>query len=75
MDGKLVLFKEEIWQEQEEAASRALKRERYDKPYVFKKRNNEEQANFNAKVDEALAHAESELSIAEHNPTSTSAVR
>ena len=55
MDAKLAQFQEEIRQGQEEAASRALKRASYDKPYVFRKRGNEEQASFNAKVDDSWA--------------------
>ena len=72
MDEKLAQFQEEIRQGQEDAASRALKWARYDKPYVFKKRGNEEQASFNAKVDEALVQAESDLSVVEHTLASTS---
>ena len=75
MDRKLAQFKDEIHQGQEEAASRALKRARYDKPYTFRKRGNEEQANFNAKVDETLAQAESDLSLVERGPTPSAAVQ
>ena len=75
MDAKLTQFQEEIRQGQEEAVSRALKRARYDKPYVFRKRGNEEQASFNAKVDQTLVQAESDVSVVERNPTSTSAVQ
>ena len=45
---KLQQFREDIWQGQEEAATKALKWARYDKPYVSKKRGNEEQVTFNA---------------------------
>lgn len=75
MDEKLEQFQDEIRHGQEEAASRALKRARYDKPYTFRKRGNEEQANFNAKVDEAFAQAESDLSAVEHSSSSTGAVQ
>ena len=57
VDAKLQQFREEIWQGQEEAATKSLKRARYDKPYVFRKCGNEEHATFNAKVDETLAQA------------------
>ena len=68
-------FCDKIRQGQENAAAEALKWARYDKPYVFRKRGNEEQANFNAKVDEALAQATSDLSAVAATPASTSAVQ
>ena len=43
---------------------KALKRARYEKPYTFKRKGNEEQATFNAKLDETVADAESELTEA-----------
>ena len=73
MDDKLVKFRDKIRQGQENAAAKALKRARYDKPHVFRKRGNEEQANFNAKVDEALAQAASNLSAIAATPASTAA--
>ncbi len=36
-----------------------MKRARHDKPYSYKKKGNEEQATFNARVDEAFVEAES----------------
>ena len=38
-----------------------MKWAKYDKPYVFKRKGNEAQALFNAKVDEALAQAVSDI--------------
>ena len=61
MEAKLVEFKTEVRQGQEDAAARALKQARYEKPYSFKRKGNEEQASFNLKVDESLAEAEAEL--------------
>ena len=75
VDSKLAQFQEEVRQGQEEAAAKALKRARYERPYAFKKRGNEEQAAFNAKVDEALAEAEGELSSIPATTVSTPAVR
>ena len=60
-DAKLTDFREEMRQFQEEAATKALKRARHEKPYQFKRKGNEEQATFNAQVDEALAEAQLEL--------------
>ena len=47
----LCAFKDEIRQGQEEAATKALKRARHERPYQYKRKGNEEQAGFNAKVD------------------------
>ena len=48
MDEKFSEFQVEVRQGQEEAAVKALKRARYEKPYTFKRKGNEEQATFNA---------------------------
>ena len=61
MEEKLGEFRTEVRQGQEEAAAKALKCARYEKPYAFKRKGNEEQAEFNAKVDETAAEAEAEL--------------
>ena len=75
MDDKLVEFRNEIRQGQEDVAAKALKWVRYEKPYVFRKHGNEEQANFNAKVDKALAQAMSDLSAITATPAFTPAVQ
>ena len=75
IDAKLAEFREEIYQGQENAAAKALKRARFDKPNVFEKRGNEEQASFNAKVDEALAQVESDLASIEAGPVLTPEVQ
>ena len=75
MDEKLAKFQDKIRQGQEEAAMRTIKRSRYEKSYVFRKHGNEEQASFNAKVDETLAQAEINLSGVEHGSAATSAVQ
>ena len=69
MEEKLTEFKTEVRQGQEDAAARALMRARYEKPYAFKRKGNKEQANFNVKLDEAIAEAEVEL--AEAGPSTT----
>ena len=55
MEERFAEFRAEIRLEQEDAAARALKRARYEKPYEYKRKGNQEQAAFNAKVDEAVA--------------------
>ena len=64
MDEKFSEFQVEVRQGMEEAAAKALKRARYEKPYTFKRKGNEEQATFNAKLDETVADVESELTEA-----------
>ena len=58
---ELAVFKDEVRQGQEEAVAKALKRARHEKPYQYRRKGNEEQASFNARVDEALADAQLEL--------------
>ena len=60
MEEKFARFQSEVRQGQEEAATKALKRARFEKPYSFRRKGNEAQALFNAKVDETLAQAESD---------------
>ncbi len=50
------------------SATAALKRAKHDKPYSFKKKGNEEQATFNARIDEALAETQSTLAGAGTSP-------
>ena len=52
LEEQIAQFQAEMRQGQEEAAVKALKRARYEKPYSFKKKGNEAQALFNAKLDE-----------------------
>ena len=66
MDEKPAKFQDEIQQGQEEAVTRATKRSRYNKPYIFRKCDNEEQTSFNAKVNETLVQAEIDLSGVKH---------
>ena len=57
----LCTFKDEVRQGKEESATKALKRARHEKPYQCRSKGNEEQAGFNAKVEEALAEAQLDL--------------
>ena len=50
LDTKFAKFQDEIKQGQEDAAAKALKRVRREKPYAYKRKGNEEQASFNEKV-------------------------
>ena len=61
MDEKLEEFRAELQQGQEEAASKALKRVRREKAYVFKRKGNKEQAAFNERVEEVIADAQAKL--------------
>ena len=72
MEEKFTEFRAEVWQGQEDAAAKALKRARYKKPYAFKRKDNKEQAAFNAKLDERVAKAEAEPAGA--GPSTTPAV-
>ena len=75
LDTKLAEFQEEIRQGQEVAAAKAVKRARYEKPFTYRRRGNEEQATFNARVDESLAQAEGDLASVTAGPSATSALR
>ena len=61
MEDKMSEFRSEVKEGQEDAAAKALKRVRFEKPYTFKKKRNEEQAAFNTRVSEAVDEAEAEL--------------
>lgn len=69
-------FQVKVRQGQEDVAAKSLKRAKYDKPYTLKCRGNEEQSNFNARVDESLVEAEDELaSLAAASTTSAPVVQ
>ena len=62
MDEKLAEFHTEMRKGQEDTATKVLKRARLqDKPYQFKKKEKEEHAKFNEKVDDILRQAKMEL--------------
>ena len=61
---KFADFRAEVRQSQEEAAAKALKRARHEKPYAWRKKGHEEQFGFNSRVDEAIAEAQGELASA-----------
>ena len=68
MERQFADFKEQVKRGQEEAAAKAVKRARQERPYSFKKKGNEEQSVFNAKVEEALLETEVELAGVESTP-------
>ena len=61
-DNKFAEFRAEVRQGQEDAAAKAVKKVRHEKPYSFKRKGNEEQAGFNEKVEDAIAEAQIHLS-------------
>ena len=62
-------------QGQEEAATKALKRAKFEKPYTYRRKGNEEQAVFNSRLDETVAEAETELAVVSPGaPTPTTAI-
>ena len=71
LDNKLAKFKEELLENQEKAATSAVRKVRQE-PYSFKKKSHQEQFRLNEKVDEALLEAETELGT---GPATTSAVK
>ena len=75
MDDKFAKFQAEVRQGQEDAAAKALKRARYDRPYAFKQKGNEAQVAFNAKVDQAWAQAEDDIADIAPTPATTPAIQ
>jgi len=43
-----------FWQGQEDAATKAVKKVRHERPYNFKRKGNEEQAGFNEKLEDVV---------------------
>ena len=68
IDHKLAEFRAEVKQGQEDAAAKALKRVRHDKPYSFRRKGNEEQSSFNEKVEEVVLEAQAELADVRDSP-------
>ena len=72
LDLKLAKFKEELMENQEKAATSAVRKVRQE-PYAFKKKSHQEQFRTNEKIDEALLEAETELEST--GPAASSAVK
>ena len=54
IDQKFIDFRSEVQRSQEDAAAKALKRVRHEKPYAWRKKGHEEQYSFNSRVKEAI---------------------
>ena len=72
LDLKLAKFKEELMENQENAATSAVRKVRQE-PYAFKKKSHQEQFRTNEKIDKALLEAETELEST--GPAASSAVK
>ena len=57
-------FHDEVRQGQEEAAAKVLKRAKFEMPYSYQKKGNEEQAIFNSRLDGTVAKVETEVATA-----------
>ena len=68
LDRKLADFKADVQQAQDEAATKAVNRVRNDKPYHYKKKALEEQACFNAQVEESVQDAHDAFAAIEDSP-------
>ena len=68
LDQKLVAFRSDLKEAQEEAATKAANRVRRDKPYAYEKKAHEEQATLNEKVQEAVREAHEALETATDSP-------
>ena len=69
LDNKLADFKADVRQAQDEAATKAVSKMRHDKPYEYKKESHEEQARFNAQVEETVQEAQEALTALEETPS------
>ncbi len=61
LESRLGMVKAEIQWSQDETAAKAVKRAQHEKPYVFRKKGNEEQAGFNSHISENIAETDTEL--------------
>ena len=68
LDRKLADFKADVQQAQDEAATKAVNRVQNDKPYHYKKKAHEEQARFNAQVEESVQEAHDAFAAIEDSP-------
>ena len=61
MHNELSLFQDKVHQGQKQAATKAIKRTRFEKLHQYKRKGNKEQASFNMRVDKALAKVQLKL--------------
>ena len=69
LDNKLADFKADVRQALDKAATKAVSKMRHDKPYEYKKKSHEEQARFNAQVEETVQEAQEALTALEETPS------
>ena len=69
LDNKLADFKADVRQAHDEAATKAVSKMRHDKPYEYKKKSHEEQARFNAQVEETVQEVQEALTALEETPS------
>ena len=74
LDEKLAQFQEEVRLGQKEAIAKAVKKSIYEKPYFFRRKGNEAQVNFNARVNEAFVQAKAEVGNIPTNPNASGAI-
>lgn len=73
---KLTEFRQEVKEGkegQEGAAAKALKRVQLENPYTYRRKENEDQAKFNSKVQEVLQEADAEMEVTPKTPALDSA--
>ena len=74
LDRKLADFRSNVRQAQDEAATKAVNRVQRERPYEFKRKAHEEQARFNAQIEESVREAQYALAIVDDSPSLHTAV-
>ena len=75
MEHRFAEFRDEVRQGQEDVASKALKWAKFEKPYIYRRKGNKEQAIFNSCLYETVAEVETELAATSSStPSSTTAI-
>ena len=69
LDRKLADFRSDVRQAQDEAATKAVNRVQREKSYEFKRKAHEEQARFNAQIEESVREAQHSLATVDDSPS------
>ena len=69
LDRKIADFRSDVRQAQNEATTKAVKRVQREKPYEFKRKAHEEQARFNAQIEESVREAQHALATVDDSPS------
>ena len=69
LDRKLADFRSDVRQAQDEAATKAVNRVQCEKPYEFKRKAHEEQARFNAQIEESVWEAQGAVATVDDSPS------